>query len=251
MNRQSSAGSIFGIHIDKTDMNGLISAAQGMLGDGGRHTIMYANVHVLNTAFRDRKLAGIINDADLVYADGSGAVLGGKILGHDFGNRITGADWIDPLCRKLAETNYRIFILAGEQGIADEASDILTARHNGLKVAGTHHGYFDKDDCDEVIETINASGADLLFVGFGTPLQEKWVAANLDRLTPQLIWPVGALFDFVTGRIRRGPRVLLDHGFEWLARLLAEPGKLWRRYIIGNPLFVLRVLKEKLFGQKK
>jgi N-acetylglucosaminyldiphosphoundecaprenol N-acetyl-beta-D-mannosaminyltransferase len=250
MKSKPAANSIFGVRIDRMNMEELIDSALSLLGDNGRHLIMYANVHVLNTAYRNRALANIINRADRVYADGAGTILGGKLLGLDLGSRITGADWIDPLCKRLARTEHSLFILAGDPGAAEEARDVLTARHNGLKVAGTHHGYFDKDRCDEVVDKINASGADLLFIGFGTPLQEQWVADNLDRLQPHLIWPVGALFDFVTGRMQRGPKLLLDHGFEWLARLIAEPGKLWRRYIIGNPLFILRVLKEKLLGQK-
>lgn len=251
MRKQEPCATIFGVGVDRVPLEKLHERMLALLGDGERHKITYVNIHVLNIAYKDRELAKIINSAELVYPDGAGAILGARILGRDLGERLTGADWIDQICRALAKTNYRIFILAGENENAIQAARILAERYPGLKIAGVHHGYFDKESCDEILSLINYSRADLLFVGFGSPLQEKWIAANEARLMPRLIWPVGALFDFVTGRIQRGPRPLLDHGFEWLARLIAEPGKLWQRYLVGNPLFIFRVLKEKYFGWKE
>jgi N-acetylglucosaminyldiphosphoundecaprenol N-acetyl-beta-D-mannosaminyltransferase len=113
-------------------------------------------------------------------------------------------------------------------------------RYPGLHIAGTRHGY---EAGTDAVEEINRAAADILLVGMGTPTQEKWIADYQDQLDVPVIWAVGALFDFVSGRIPRGPHWMTEHGLEWLCRLAAEPAKLWRRYLIGNPLFLWRVIR--------
>jgi N-acetylglucosaminyldiphosphoundecaprenol N-acetyl-beta-D-mannosaminyltransferase len=119
-----------------------------------------------------------------------------------------------------------------------------------LRIAGVHHGYFDhtsgSPENEDVVQQINAANPDVLVVGFGMPLQEWWLKENWDRVDAGVAITLGAIFDYVSGELRRGPRFLIDNGFEWLARLLIEPRRLWRRYVVGNPIFLTRVLVQRL-----
>jgi N-acetylglucosaminyldiphosphoundecaprenol N-acetyl-beta-D-mannosaminyltransferase len=119
-----------------------------------------------------------------------------------------------------------------------------------LRIVGVFHGYFNKSaggkENEKVIAQINRCHPDVLIVGFGMPLQEKWLAENLSKLEIKVAMPGGAVFDYMSGRIRRAPRWMTDHGLEWLGRLLIEPRRLWRRYLIGNPLFLLHVIWERM-----
>jgi N-acetylglucosaminyldiphosphoundecaprenol N-acetyl-beta-D-mannosaminyltransferase len=125
----------------------------------------------------------------------------------------------------------------------------MSARYPGLEIAGTHHGYFKpgREERD-VIDAINRSGAEILFVAFGVPLQEIWIERNRHRLKPSVVIGVGGLFDYYSGRIPRAPLALRRTGLEWLWRLAMEPGRLWRRYLLGNAEFLGRVAMLKLFG---
>ena len=122
----------------------------------------------------------------------------------------------------------------------------MKERYPELEIAGVRHGYFDRSENEAVVEEINAAAPDILLVGLGMPLQERWLMENRQRLDVGVALTGGAVFDYVSGRVRRGPRLLTRGGLEWLARLLAEPRRLWRRYLVGNPLFLLRVLRQRL-----
>ena len=119
-----------------------------------------------------------------------------------------------------------------------------------LGIVGIHHGYFDhtsgSSENETVIQQINAANPDVFVVGFGMPLQEWWLKENWDRVNADVAITLGAIFDYVSGELRREPRFLTDNGFEWLARLFIEPRRLWRRYMVGNPVFLMRVLVQRL-----
>jgi N-acetylglucosaminyldiphosphoundecaprenol N-acetyl-beta-D-mannosaminyltransferase len=118
----------------------------------------------------------------------------------------------------------------------------------GLKVH-THHGYFDKEtQSPPVIDVVNRSGATVLLVGFGMPRQEIWITRHREQLKPLLVFSAGAAIDYAAGKVARGPRWLTQTGFEWLARLLIEPRRLWRRYLIGLPEFAMLVLRQRIAG---
>jgi N-acetylglucosaminyldiphosphoundecaprenol N-acetyl-beta-D-mannosaminyltransferase len=209
---------------------------------------MYANVHVLNTAWRDPELQAILRQADIVYCDGAGVVLGARVLGHSLPERMTGADWVYPFCERSAAAGLRLYFLGSAPGVAEQAAARLRERYPGLRIVGAHHGYVQgPDQSAAVIADISRLSPDVLLVGMGTPLQEKWIAAHRSALDVPVCWAVGALFDYVAGVVPRGPRWMLDHGLEWLYRLWWEPRRLGGRYLIGNPLFLFRVLRQKAF----
>ena len=241
-----STATVLGVRVDGVSLQRLIHQVESFATSGRRHSVMYANVHVLNTAYRDADLRRILNQADLVYCDGAGVRLGARLLGHHLPPRMTGADWIKPLCAACAAEEITLYFLGSRPGVAARAAESLRASYSWLHVAGTYHGYLaDPAICAAAIAAVNAARPRILLVGMGTPLQEKWVAAHRHELQAPVVWAVGALFDFVAGVQPRGPRWMLDNGLEWLYRLLSDPRRLWQRYAVGNPLFMLRVLRQK------
>lgn len=216
----------------------------------GHALILNANVHCLNLAYRDKELRDLLNGAEIVFCDGAGVMLAARILGRRLPERITYADWMWQLAAFSASEAFSLYFLGGRPGVARKAAERLGERHPELRVAGIHHGHFDhgpgSPENEKIIREINAAAPDILVLGFGMPLQERWLARNWERVDARVALTGGAVFDYVSGGLRRGPRVLTDNGFEWLARLLVEPGRLWRRYLLGNPLFLARVLRQRL-----
>ena len=215
-----------------------------------RGLVLNANAHCLNLCYEDRALRAFFNGAEVVFCDGAGVMLAARILGGRLPARITYADWAWRLAGFAAAEGFTLFFLGARPGVAQAAARRLRERHAGLEISGVHHGYFDHSagspESEAVVEEINAAAPDILLVGLGMPLQEYWLLENGGRLDASVALTGGAVFDYVSGRLSRGPRLLTGNGFEWLARLLVEPRRLWRRYLIGNPLFLLRVMKQRL-----
>ncbi len=234
-----------GVKVDRIDTTSIVDRMVKFASGKLQRTVMYVNAACMLIAEKDPLYRQALNSADLVYADGVGVVLGARIFGHHLPGRSTAADFITDLCRACAEAGISLFLLGAKEGIAAKAAERLLTQVPGLHIVGTHHGYFREDETDDIISMINRSGAEMLIVGFGAPAQEFWIKKNRHRLEPRCLWGVGGLFDFVSGNTPRGPKWLLDHGFEWLCRLSVEPRRLWRRYIPGNALFLYTVIKHR------
>ncbi len=219
-------------------------------GHGGN--INNVNVHAMNTTWQDPEFRHIVNNADLVFVDGFGVQLGARLAGLSLGERLTPADWIDDLLSICSERGWPIFWLGDTEEVGEEFEQRLRQKHPELIFAGRHHGFFAKDGAENqaVVDLINASGARILLVGMSMPIQEKWIWANRDRLQPPVRLALGGLARIVTGHIRRGPPWLTQNGLEWLYRLAVQPSYTWRRYLIGNPFFLLRILGWRLFRLK-
>lgn len=236
---------ILGVGVDPVDKDALFSTVAEYIEQKQTRTIAYVNIHVLNSAVHDLALQHFLKQADLCYCDGSGVRLGARLLGKTLPERMTGADWIHDLAA-LAAGRWRIFWLGGAPGITAKAAQTLQTAHPNLHI-DTDHGYYPKDgpENDALIARINAAHPDIVLVGMGTPLQEAWVMAHRHRLQAPVVWVLGATADFISGSVSRGPRVLYQNQ-EWLARLITEPRRLWRRYLIGNTVFLLRVARQRL-----
>jgi len=222
------------------DRRGLLDAVAGHIDAGDRVTLGYLNVHVVNTAMRDEGLADFLRGLDLCYADGAGVVLGAELLGHKLPERMTGADWIWDLA-EAAAGRWRIVWIGGEPGVSGAAAEVLRARFPSLELH-PEHGF--ESDVASLIERVNGFEPDIVLVGMGTPTQERWTQIHRSALSAPVVWCLGATADFVSGKTSRGP-AWLHHNQEWLARLWTEPGRLWKRYLVGNPLFLVRVLRER------
>jgi N-acetylglucosaminyldiphosphoundecaprenol N-acetyl-beta-D-mannosaminyltransferase len=207
---------------------------------------MYVNAHVLNQSREIPALRGALESADLVYCDGYGVRLAAKALEVPIPHRMTGADWIWGLAALCESEGKSIYLLGSEPGIAAQAGQRLSRWYPRLRVAGTHHGYYELGSAhdDRVVEDINARRPDIVLVGMGSPKQELWVERNAHRVDSDVLWTVGALFDYVSGRVPRAPAWLADNGLEWIFRLAIEPQRMWRRYLLGNPVFVSRVMAQ-------
>ena len=242
--------SVLGIHVDPLTVPMLHGRLADAVRTGDRATFLHVNVHALNLACRHPWLHRYLNSADLVVCDGAGVQLAARLLGGRLPARITYADWIWQLAALAERQGFTIFLLGARPGVADEAAHRLAERHGRLGIVGCHHGYFDhrpeSADNRRVVEAINAANPDILITAFGMPLQERWLADNRARLDVRVALAGGAVLDYVSGRLARGPRWMTDNGLEWLARLLIEPGRLWRRYLMGNPQFLGRVLLQRL-----
>jgi N-acetylglucosaminyldiphosphoundecaprenol N-acetyl-beta-D-mannosaminyltransferase len=232
---------LLGVRIDSHRIDTLLHAVMTSVRTRSRLTVMYINVHSMNLRHDDSEYAAVLEAADLVYCDGTGVRLAARLTGSPLPARMTGADWISDLCRAAVRNGVSLFLLGGAPGVADDAANQLRTRYQGLQILGTASG-FGLDH--RTIERLNELRPDIVLVGMGSPTQEKWIARYRSELDVPVMWAVGALFDFVTGRIRRGPSWMTEHGLEWICRLVVEPRKLWRRYLIGNPRFMLRILLE-------
>ena len=239
-----------GVRVDVVDTLQLCERIVALARHEKRKKVMYLNTDCSLIALRDASYRKVLNSADLVYADGVGIVWGAKVFGETLPGRSTGADFIYRLCRMFAEHNLSVYLLGAEPGIVERAAERMQAVTPGLKVAGTMHGYFDQREHASVIENINKAEPDVLLVGFGAPMQELWIHDHHDELQVAVMWGVGGLFDFVSGKNWRGPQWLLDMGFEWLCRLFSEPRRLWRRYVLGSLLFIYYVLFHRVAGTK-
>ncbi len=238
---------LLGLPVHSHDLPSLLAAVDRMIASGGRYTVAYANVHTVNVALTEPDVAEFMRRADLVYCDGNGVRLGAWLGGHRIPPRMTGADWIVQLGRRAAREGHRLFWVGAEPGVAAAAAAELVAQAPGLEVVGTHHGYFAKEgpESDAVVDAVNAASPDLVLVGFGTPLQERWIADVRDRLDAPVVWALGATADFLSGHVSRGPAILHQNGLEWLSRLLVDPRRLWRRYLLGNTRYLRRVASDR------
>lgn len=208
------------------------------------------NVHAMNIAYEMAEFRRFLNDSEIVFCDGFGVKLGAKFIGKDIPYRYTPPDWIPLLANLCVQQGYSLFLLGAKPGVAERAMQVLERDHPGIRVVGTYHGYFDKTpgsaDTRAVVEKISAARPNILILGFGMPLQEMWLRDNWPDVDSNIAITAGALLDYLAGEVYRAPRAFTDNGLEWLARLLIEPRRLWKRYLIGNPKFLWRIIKHRM-----
>lgn len=211
--------------------------------------IVYANAHTLNLAFRDPGYRRLLCEADLVLNDGIGVQVGARMRGAPFIENLNGSDFNPRILELAAERGWGVFFLGARPGVAEDAARRLSARIPGLKVVGTHHGYVDPTEGSKAAELIRDVGADLVMVAMGNPLQEVWLDRHLGVTGARLGVGVGAFFDFTAGMQRRAPSWMNRLGIEWVYRLARQPGRMWKRYVIGNPLFLWRAWRARRSGE--
>jgi len=236
-----------GIKICSIEPNELIQKIVELGLGNQKHSISYVNAHCMNISAQDIEYKNILNHIDLVYADGIGVVFGAKFLNLSLPCRITAADVFFDFCRKCSSTNLKLYFLGGRPGIAGEAASKLKQKITNLSIIGYHDGYFTDKEESIVLSDINKKQPDILVIGLGAPIQEKWVNKNFNFLNVKVFWCVGGLFDLISGNLRRGPKWMTDNNLEWLSRLIITPHKVWKRYLIGIPMFFINILKYR-FG---
>lgn len=248
--------SLFGLPISTLDTAAtvavLVRAARDELapgGAGGRRApflATYANPHTINQLRDERGFLDELRRFHLVYPDGVGLVWASRALRAALPERVTASDFLPGFCRETAAHRLALFFVGGEPGVAEEAALRLATVAPGLVVAGTHPGFFASDEAEgALVERIRALAVDAVLVGMGSPRQERWILRHGERLGAPLVWGVGGVFDFYSGRHARAPRWMMKLGIEWAHRLALEPGRLWRRYLVGNARFAARTVFER------
>lgn len=229
---------VLGVTVDKLTCEQVLAEIDRWAGNRPM-MLAYVNAHTLNLAVRDHSLLAALNGSDLVMNDGLGLSLAARMRGQRFPENLNGSDFTVRLLRLAAACGWGVFLLGGEPRIAETAASRLTERIDGLKIVGTCHGFTNESD-ELLVQRIKDANTQLLIVALGSPLQEIWLERNLQYTGVFVGVGVGAFLDFSAGKVRRAPRWMNAVGLEWGFRLVQEPRRLWRRYVVGNPIFLIR-----------
>ncbi len=209
--------------------------------------VYFANAHTLNLAWNDSEFRAVLGRADVVLNDGIGVDIYSRLAGRRFSENFNGTDLLPRLFASADPARpLRVFLYGARKGRAEKAAKNIEARFPGVKVVGTMDGYARSS----VIETINEACPDVVLVGMGNPIQEKWIDENKSLLDVGVVMGVGALIDFLSGEIERAPSWVRSIRLEWAYRLVREPKRLFARYVLGNPAFLVRSFLYLGFGVK-
>ena len=232
---------ILGVHLSAVNLAEAANEIERWLGNDRRTYVTVANVHTVMEAQFDKGLRRINNLAGMCVPDGMPTVWLGRVHGHKNMGRVYGPDLMLELLARSPERGTTHFFYGGKEGVAEELRDRMVARFPGLKVVGTYSPPFRRMTGEEETafqEMIEPAAPDILWVGLGAPKQERWMAEHVGKLNAKVMIGVGAAFDFHTGRLRQAPHWMQRMGLEWFFRLCVEPQRLWRRYLLLNPLFI-------------
>ncbi|MFV2044738.1 MAG: WecB/TagA/CpsF family glycosyltransferase [Anaerolineales bacterium] len=243
---------VLDVRIDAVNMGQAVAAINRLIGEQSTCYVCLAAVHSLLACEKDRRLLQVFNGSALTLPDGMPLVWLCKASGHQHVSRVYGPDLVLEVCREGAKGQLRHFFLGGADGIPEALAESLSHRFPGLVVAGTFSPPFrplTEEEDRNLVNRINKSRPDILWVGFGTKKQELWMADHREVVEAPVMIAVGAAFDFLSGSKRQAPVVMRNSGLEWLFRLLTEPKRLWPRYR-QYPRFLGLLAKEILRQQR-
>lgn len=241
---------LLGLDFDILEEHSFAPAMEALVRAPGTRLVCPVNVDTLNQCQNNPWLRDVIRSADWVYPDGAGIIMGARLTGQKrLVRRVTAADSIYDLAEAWKDGRHSIYFLGGEPGVAERAAQILQDRWPGFRIVGTHHGFNTPQEEREIFAEINDLAPDVVAVGYGVPLEHELAMRYWDA-TPNVgvYWMVGALTTYIAGEVPRAPLVMRETGLEWLFRLVLEPRVKFRRYVIGNPTFLARVLRERSRG---
>jgi exopolysaccharide biosynthesis WecB/TagA/CpsF family protein len=216
-----------------------------MLTTPNAKQVVLANAHTLNLACADPAYRKSLRDAALVLRDGVGVELASLLLGRRLRSNFVGTDFVPRCLRTLGAARPTVFLFGARPGVAEQAGRVLEAACPGVRVVDALNGY---DAAPTVLARVRAARPDIVLVALGNPAQEQWIAAHRHELDCRVAIGVGALFDYLSGGVRRAPRWVRTLRSEWIFRLLTEPRRLTERYLVGNPVFLWRVVRSLLAG---
>jgi exopolysaccharide biosynthesis WecB/TagA/CpsF family protein len=230
------------VKIENTDHSGLISSISSAIEHNKQCAIAYANANTINLTYKDNKLTDILNSFDIIHPDGIGIYLASRYLfgKNSLPGRFNGSDLYPELAEYAIRNKWRVFFFGND----DETLSKIVHHNPGLNISGLQNGYNFKDP--EVITKFNSVESDLLVIGLGTPKQETWVTTFKEKLNCKVIICVGDGIKVFAGSKIRGPKLMRKLGLEWLVRLALNPVKYFSRYVIGNPLFLYRIIILKM-----
>lgn len=231
---------ILGVQVDMVGVSQATDKIMRFLDEDGLHAVYTPNSEIIMAAYQDETFKSVLNDADMLTADGIGVVYASKILGKPIAERAPGYDIACELLERIKGTSHSVFLLGGKPGVAEKAKEKMLELYPGLNVAGMRNGYFGEADEAEIVKEINDSGADILFVCLGAPKQEKWINAHKDELMPRVAMGIGGSLDVFAGEVARAPQFYCKHGLEWFYRLMKQPTRAKR--MLALPKFGFTVL---------
>jgi N-acetylglucosaminyldiphosphoundecaprenol N-acetyl-beta-D-mannosaminyltransferase len=240
---------VLGVGVSAVNMATALEVIEGWVARREPHYVCVTGVHGVMECQRDGELRRIHNSAGLVTPDGMPLVWLSRARGFRTVGRVYGPDLMLEVCERSAARAWRHFFYGGPEGVAQRLADRLRERFAGLEVAGVYAPPFrplTAEEDDGIVQRINDAHADIVWVGLSTPKQEVWMAAHVGRVAAPVLIGVGAAFDFNAGLKRQAPAWMQRSGLEWLFRLMTEPRRLWRRYLINNPSFVALVALQSL-----
>ena len=224
-----------------------VNKAVELINSGSIHQHVVLNAAKIVLMEKDKELADIVNSCDLISADGMSIVWASKFLGKKLKERVAGIDLMQKLLETADKNRYRIFLFGAEEEVVKNVSEKIKSKYNNLTVAGYRNGFFKKEEEPEIIKQINKSNSHIVFVGFSSPNKEFFLNRYKDFLKVPFCMGVGGSFDVFAGKYKRAPRWMQRAGLEWFYRYIQEPGRLWKRYTINNFLFLITVLRYKIF----
>jgi len=236
--------SILGVPVASITRQAFIKNLMDFCRGGSVKTICYVNAHCLNLACTDPEYKHILSCFDLVYAGGQAVVWASRLWGSGLPERVNVMHHFNRLTQEFKKNRIRIYLL----GAGIETVQLAAARLSGkgIIVAGYHHGFFQGSREDQIIADINACKADVLILGMGAPVQEKWIYRNKDRLNVKVCWALGGFFEYAAGKRSSAPTWMVNCCLEWFYLGIQVPSRLVKRYLLGNILFVFRVLYSRL-----
>ena len=238
---------ILGVYVDMVNITQAADKIMEFLDSDGLHKVYTPNSEIIMAAYKDSDFKELLNGADLLTADGRGVVYASRILKKPISERAAGYDIACEVLERIKDTEHSVYLFGGKPGVAEAAEENLKKRYPGIKVAGRHDGYFKPEDETGIVEDINNSGADLLFVCLGAPKQEQWIARNENALNVRAAMGIGGSLDVFAGTALRAPKFFCDHGLEWFYRLMKQPSRAGR--MLALPKFAATVLiKGRKFG---
>jgi len=240
---------VLGVAIDnltRAEAVARIEAAVVRREAGHVASVFFVNAHTLTLAASDPSYRDALNAADYVFADGTGVRWAARLQGVRVLENLVGTDFVPAMFETTAGRGYSYYLLGADEASIPAAAEYARRNFPGWRQAGFRHGFFDDDAAvAAAIDAINDAAPDVLLVGMGNPLQERWILKHRSGLNVPVCLGVGGLFDYWAGNVRRAPRWLRKLGHEWLWRLYQQPVLKAKRYLVGNPLFLARVLAER------
>jgi N-acetylglucosaminyldiphosphoundecaprenol N-acetyl-beta-D-mannosaminyltransferase len=230
-----------GTLVDCVDREAAMDRIRTFLWSGRPHQVVTVNLDFLSIAERNDDFRTLINSADLAVADGMPLVWLSRLRGESLSERVAGVELVDDSCELAAQTGHSVFLLGAAPGVAQTAGERLKERHPGLRIGGAYSppmGPLKRKETDRMVRMIRAASPGFLFVALGAPRQDQWIRENLLELNVPVSMGVGCVFDLLAGVSSRAPEWMQTAGLEWAYRLVREPRRLWRRYILNDlPLF--------------
>lgn len=239
---------LYNVNIDLVNSHDVLNLCKNMLMYDKFNSIFFVNAHCFNIAQNNMQYINAINNADLLLNDGIGIELACRMNGIRVLENMNGTDFIPKVLNLASCMNKKVYLFGAKESVVEKAKSNIENKLININIVGVHSGYFDDIEEKKIINEINDKKVDILILGMGVPIQEIWATENKSKLrTVKICIAGGAIIDFISGNVKRAPLIMRKLKLEWLYRLINEPKRLWKRYIIGNFLFIYYIIKYKNF----